>query len=91
MELRTYLNGLPPDEQASFATHCGTSVGYMRKAISTGQRLGADLCVAIERESKKAVTRQELRPDDWQKFWPELANAPSVSTATNDVSMKKAS
>lgn len=75
MELRTYLNGLPPDEQASFAARCGTTVGYLRKAISTGQRLGADLCVSIERESNKAVTRQELRPDDWKNFWPELSDA----------------
>lgn len=73
MELRTYLNGLPPDEQASFAARCGTTVGYLRKAISIGQRFGPATCVAIERESNKAVTRQELRQDDWRHCWPELA------------------
>ena len=74
MELRPYLNSLPPDAQADFATRCGTTVGYLRKAISVGQRLGPSLCVAIERESDKSVTRQELR-DDWQNCWPELSFA----------------
>jgi DNA-binding transcriptional regulator YdaS (Cro superfamily) len=30
-------------------------------------------CVAIERATGGAVTRQDLRPDDWQSIWPELA------------------
>ncbi len=75
MKLRAFLNALPPKDQADFATRCGTSLGYLRKAISINQRLGHALCVAIERESDKLVTRQELR-DDWQHCWPELSAAP---------------
>lgn len=30
-------------------------------------------CVAIERITHGAVTRRDLRPDDWQDIWPELA------------------
>lgn len=30
-------------------------------------------CVAIEQATSGAVTRQDLRPDDWMKIWPELA------------------
>jgi len=29
-------------------------------------------CSAIERETKGRVTRQDLRPNDWQAIWPEL-------------------
>lgn len=29
-------------------------------------------CVAIERATKGAVTRRDLRPEDWQEVWPEL-------------------
>lgn len=29
-------------------------------------------CVTIERETGKLITRQQLRPDDWQDIWPEL-------------------
>lgn len=64
--LRAYLNNLSPAEQEAFAANCGTSIGYLRKACSIRQRLGADLCIAIERESSGTVTCEELRPDvDW--------------------------
>lgn len=33
-------------------------------------------CVAIERATNGAVTRRDLRPDDWHLIWPELAAAP---------------
>lgn len=75
MELRQYLNGMAFDEQADFSKRCKTSVGYLRKAISTNQSLGPALCVSIERESGRQVTRQELRPNDWESLWPELAKA----------------
>ena len=32
-------------------------------------------CAAIERATQGAVARQDLRPDDWQDIWPELANS----------------
>ncbi|MBW8072895.1 MAG: hypothetical protein GJU77_04315 [Ferrovum sp.] len=31
-------------------------------------------CIAIERATEGAVTRRDLRPDDWHMIWPELAN-----------------
>ena len=32
-------------------------------------------CVAIERATDGAVTRRDLRPDDWHEIWPELADS----------------
>jgi len=32
-------------------------------------------CVAIERATGGAVTRRDLRPDDWHMIWPELVTA----------------
>ena len=32
-------------------------------------------CAAIERATSGAVTRKDLRPDDWQRIWPELMEA----------------
>lgn len=32
-------------------------------------------CTAIERATGGAVTRKDLRPDDWADIWPELANS----------------
>lgn len=37
-------------------------------------------CAAIERATQGAVTRQELRPDDYWLIWPDLP-APSQETA----------
>lgn len=64
--LIAYLNSLKPPEQAAFAERCGTSVGYLRKAASTGQKLREGLCINLERESSRAVTCEQLRDDvDW--------------------------
>ena len=64
--LRTYLNGLETREQIDFCLRCKTSMGYLRKALSIGQRLGESLCIDIERESSGAVRCEVLRPDvDW--------------------------
>jgi DNA-binding transcriptional regulator YdaS (Cro superfamily) len=65
-KLLAFLNSLSPDEQETFANNCGTSVGYLRKAVSAKQRLGESTCINVERESKRKVTCEDLRPDvDW--------------------------
>lgn len=65
-DLIDYLNSLGREQQAAFAVRCGTSIGYLRKAASVGQRLGERLCVSLERESAGAVRCESLRPDvDW--------------------------
>jgi DNA-binding transcriptional regulator YdaS (Cro superfamily) len=64
--LKAFLNGLSRENQELFAARCNTSLGYLRKAISLRQQLGAALCVNIERESVGFVRCEELRPDvDW--------------------------
>lgn len=64
--LLRYLNSLPPLSQRRFAGRCKTSVGYIRKAVCVGSRFGFRLCIAFERESARAVTCEQLRPDvDW--------------------------
>lgn len=30
-------------------------------------------CLAIERATDGLVTRKDLRPNDWMRYWPELA------------------
>lgn len=39
-----------------------------------GQRpIPVDRCADIEKATNGVVTRRDLRPDDWQRIWPELA------------------
>jgi len=71
-KLLDHLNSLPESQRNALALSCGTSVGYLRKACCTGQKLGPALCVALERATVGVITRQTLRPDDWAAIWPEL-------------------
>lgn len=65
-KLLAYLNGLDKVARANFCAACGTTERYLRKAVSVSQRLGADLCINIDRESGGLVTCEHLRPDvDW--------------------------
>lgn len=70
----------------------GLSVSTLRQAIGAkndaqirqwqhgyaNRKPGPLYCIAIERATKGAVTRRDLRPDDWHEYWPELANQPAT-------------
>lgn len=75
--LRTYLNDLSTADQADFCRRCKTSIGYLRKAISIGQRLGESLVIDIERESSGRVRCEDLRPDLSER-WAYLRNSTSI-------------
>jgi len=59
-----------------FAT-LARELGIGQSAISNWKARGSEIdplfCSAIERLTSGAVTRQDLRPDDWREIWPELA------------------
>lgn len=64
--LLNYINSLEPDAREDFAQRAGTSINYLRKAISTKQPLGPALCINLERESHGALRCEALRSDvDW--------------------------
>ena len=65
-KLLAYLNSLSKADRFELALRCETSEGYLRKAISKGQRLGERLCINLDRESSGAIRCEDLRPDvDW--------------------------
>ena len=73
-KLHEYLKTMTPSEQRKFADRCGTSLGYLRKAVSVGQKIGVELAVAIQRESRCAVLVEDLRSDvDWKDIRRTLA------------------
>lgn len=73
--LRAYLKTLRVAEQAEFAVRCGTTIGYLRKLLSTRAKPREMLCARIETETAGAVTRRDLRPDDAHLIWPDLAES----------------
>lgn len=86
-KLQAYLNGLPTLEQAAYAKRSGTTVGYLRKCISTGQKIGEGICINLERESSRAVTVEDLRDD---VDWAYLRNS-SADQARSPQPMRRAS
>lgn len=63
--LRSYLSTLSPTAQAEFAARARTSIGYLRKAISVGQRFDGALVRLLHIESGGAVSLTDLRADIW--------------------------
>lgn len=61
--LRAYLATLTPDDQSAYALRCGTTIGYLRKALSTKPRLDGALVRRLDEESGGAVSRVSLRED----------------------------
>jgi hypothetical protein len=61
--LRTYLATLTPDDQAAYAKRCGTTIGYLRKALSTKPNLDGALVRKLDEESGGQVSRSDLRFD----------------------------
>lgn len=66
--LRLYLNSLKTADQVAYATACGTTVNYLRKAICKGTAFDGALARLLDEHSNGRVSKAELRPD----IWPEL-------------------
>lgn len=50
-----------------------TTRAYLRM-IGYGWKIpSAQMAVGIEKATSGLVTRKDLRPNDWQKLWPELS------------------
>lgn len=41
--------------------------------LTRSRPVSPEKCVAIEKETNGKVSRKDLRPDDWELIWPELA------------------
>lgn len=68
-ELRRYLKTLDGAAKVQFAATIGTTLGYLRKALSVGTELGIRLCIAIEDATDGAVMIDDLLPDiDWNGY-----------------------
>lgn len=66
----THLGGV-----GKLATALGVAQPVVSNWRARGTKPDAAHCVAIERATEGAVTRRDLRPNDWQDIWPELADA----------------
>ena len=51
---------------------------FLSQMISGDRAISPERCVLIEHATKGQVTRKDLRPDDWERIWPELSEKEGV-------------
>jgi len=77
-KLRSYLNSLSTDQQIAYALACGTTLNYLRKAISKGQEFKAALCINLVRESQGHLVHEDLLPEaDWKSVRDSAITQPA--------------
>lgn len=72
MDFPTYWTRLDREARKALAVRMGTDEQVLRN-VGGGKSIGPHLAVRIERATDGAVTRREMRPDDWRDLWPELS------------------
>lgn len=60
----------------------GTTRGYLKQIAYGNKQASAMVAANLERETQGLITRQSLRPDDWQAIWPELS---AIRLRTNQI------
>ena len=68
--------------QRSLADKLGITPVLISQWANELRPVPPERCVEIEKATDGEVARQDLRPEDWQKIWPELA-APAARRATD--------
>lgn len=58
--------------QAELARRIGVTQSMIYQMTKGLRPVPEKICVAIEQETSGAITRRDLRPDDWHEIWPEL-------------------
>jgi len=57
---------------AATARALGVTTQAVWQWASGARNIPVQRCVQIEQLTKGAVSRRDLRPNDWKKIWPEL-------------------
>ncbi|KPY64866.1 hypothetical protein ALP50_03290 [Pseudomonas syringae pv. spinaceae] len=66
MNLHDYIKPFDKPLLDSFAASCGTTAGQLKQVAYGYRRPSAALAISIERETSRAVTCEDMRPDiDW--------------------------
>lgn len=75
MKLLELIRSLEPAQLDALAERSGTSVGNLKQIAHGFRRAGPGLAINLDRESGRAVTCEELRPDvDWAYLRSSVLN-----------------
>lgn len=72
MDLRAYIDGLGRGGATELAKQLEVSISYLSQLAAGTTPRSPERCVQIEQVTDGKVSRQDLRPDDWHRIWPEL-------------------
>lgn len=75
MNLKQYFSKADSKSINELSSEIGVSAAQLRQWVHGYQnrRPSPENCVAIEYATNKQVTRRDLRPNDWDRIWPELS------------------
>jgi len=77
MDIKTYLSQ-ERGRQASLAKAIGAHAPDISRWADGTRPIPFVHGAAIEAATGGMVTRKEMFPDDWQRYWPELAEKPTT-------------
>jgi DNA-binding transcriptional regulator YdaS (Cro superfamily) len=83
MNLKSFIQA-DRGRASRLAEKLGISRSYLSQLASGTSAISPERCVDIERETDGEVTRQDLRPDDWPRIWPELRGAGPAARRRKD-------
>lgn len=69
MDLQSYYNDLPRGERFQLAKTIGMSPARLSQMASGYINVPPSWALAIETATAGIVTRQDILPDDWEKYW----------------------
>lgn len=69
MKLKQYTDSLTRGELSKLAIDLGISASFLSQMASGAAKVPVYRALAIEKATNGAVTRKDLLPDDWQKYW----------------------
>ena len=81
MQLNKYLREQEYGSAVKLAKEVGVSPVQVHMWRKGKRTVPVARAAAIEKATNGAVTRRDLRPDDWQDHWPELASATEGAAA----------
>ena len=79
MNLPDYLSA-ERGRGAALAAAVGVTQVMISQWASGIKSVPPERCVSIEHATAGVVTRRDLRPDDWARFWPELQQFKAKAT-----------
>lgn len=69
MKLKQYTDQLTRGELSKLAISLGISASFLSQMASGAAKVPISRALAIEEATNGSVTRKDLLPDDWHKYW----------------------